>query len=780
MTSRDLRRAVDCLLATLVLAGLLASPAIAVRARQADRGPTVSVRGRLVAMAGDPRTPEDGRPIQRYVVASRRGSVRLSVDAAHEPGLLAQVGRRVQVVGTQQPGGSVAVLAARVVGHRRAPTEAVTGSQKWVSLLCRFAGTPSVPHPKSWYDGLVGGSSSLISDYFEETSYGTIDLAGGTVMAWVDMPHNRSFYGAPANADLTQMAQDCATASNTAGLNFNDYMGIDMHFNENMTYSWGGSVYLSLDGVSRIWKATWMSDWGVAGVQAHEMGHGFGLLHSSGPYTQTYDSHWDQMSYAYAGPQDPTYGWTPEGTISYHRDVLGWFDPSWVTTVPDGGSKTVTLRPLSDPAAAGGEREIVIPVSATVSYTVEARERSGADVGVPGDAVVIHQVDESRATSSPFDRIAQVVDADGDGDVNDDGAMWIVGETFSVDALDLTVSVNSKAGDGSYQVSVAYGVPDLDTPTNPTSFASSSHTLGDWSADDTIAMAFSGASDVGTGVDGFSIAWGGAGVAADTTKDLGANATTFTSAAQPDGDRYVALRTVDEAGNWSDQIVAGPFRLDTTAPDDAHVDAPGSPFTWSTSIPVSWDGGADAGSGFAGYDVRSRAATAKTDFGATADWLTGVAGAGDTFVGKPGSTRCFSVRSADLMANRTAWSDEACTAVPLDDRAFVAKGPWSQQAGGTFQDTLTTASARGGTLTLKRLQARRFSIMATTCPTCGAFRVLWRGTVLAKVDLHDAVGASGVVFALGTKASVKAGTLVIEVTSRHKSVSIDAVGVTRV
>ena len=780
MVSAAVRRSLACLLAILVLAGLLASPAAAGRSRQADRGPAVSVRGRLVAMAGDPRTPEDGRPIQRYVVASRHGSVQLSVDAAHEAGLLAQVGRRVQIVGTARQDGSVSILASRVVEQRRAPTEAVTGSQKWVSLLCRFAGTTTVPHPKSWYDGLVGGSSSLISDYFEETSYGTIDLAGGTVMAWVDMPHNRSYYGAPANADLTQMAKDCATASNTAGLDFDDYMGIDMHFNENMTYSWGGSVYLTLDGVSRIWKATWMSDWGVAGVQAHEMGHGFGLLHSSGPYAQTYDSHWDQMSYAYAGPQDPDYGWTPEGTISYHRDVLGWFDPSWVTTVPDGGSATVTLRPLSDPAAAGGEREIVIPVTANVAYTVEARERSGADVGVPGDAVVIHQVDESRATSSPFDRIAQVVDADGDGDVNDGGAMWTVGETFSVDALDLTVSVNSKAGDGSYQVSVAYGVPDLDTPTNPTSFASSSHAIGDWSADDSIAMAFSGAGDVGTGVDGYSIAWGGAAVAADTTKDLGANASSFTSPAQPDGDRYVALRTVDEAGNWAGQVVAGPFRIDTTVPDDAQVDAPGSPFTWSTSVPVSWNGGADAGSGFAGFDVRSRAASAKADFGAPEDWLIGTVATDDAFAGKPGSTRCFSVRSADLVANRTAWSDEACTAVPLDERAFGAKGAWTQQSGGSFQDTVTTTKARGATLTMKHLQARRFAVMATTCPTCGAFRVLWRGTVLAKVDLHDAVGASGVVFALGTKASVKAGTLVIEVTSRRKSVTIDAVGVTRV
>ena len=130
----------------------------------------------------------------------------------------------------------------------------------------------------------------------------------------------------------------------------------------------------------------------------------------------------------------------------------------------------------------------MIPVSQYVWYTVEAREQTGADQGVPGNAVVIHQVDEARRFSSPYDRIAQVVDPDGNGNPNDAGAMWTVGETFTDASLDLTVSVDSLAGDGSYQVSVAYGAPDAVAPTNPTSFASSSHTVGQWSGDDTIRI----------------------------------------------------------------------------------------------------------------------------------------------------------------------------------------------------------------------------------------------------------------------------------------------------
>jgi hypothetical protein len=67
-----------------------------------------------------------------------------------------------------------------------------------------------------------------------------------------------------------------------------------------------------------------------------------------------------------------------------------------------------------------------IPILGTPNYyTVERREFVGFDLAVPGEAIVIHEVRPGRS------RPAQVVDPDGDGDPNDDGAIWIPGEKWT-------------------------------------------------------------------------------------------------------------------------------------------------------------------------------------------------------------------------------------------------------------------------------------------------------------------------------------------------------------
>ena len=67
---------------------------------------------------------------------------------------------------------------------------------------------------------------------------------------------------------------------------FPSFIGINLMFNDDLDCcAWGGTTTLSLDGQSRTYRMTWLPPWGYEnqGPVAHEMGHGFGLPHSSGP-----------------------------------------------------------------------------------------------------------------------------------------------------------------------------------------------------------------------------------------------------------------------------------------------------------------------------------------------------------------------------------------------------------------------------------------------------------------------------------------------------------------
>ena len=191
---------------------------------------------------------------------------------------------------------------------------------------------------------------------------------------------------------------------------------------------------------------------------AHEMGHALGLQHSSGPYGQddvafsptTYDSDWDVMS---SGGScmfpDPQYGCVGAHTIAYHKDFLGWIPADRKYVALPNTTRTITLERLAQPGTEGYlMAQIPIGDSATEFYTVEARLFAGYDEEIPDEAVVIHKVDTTLA-----DRLAQVVDIDNNGDPNDDGAMWTVGEIFTDVENSLQVSIDA-AYAGGYRVTI--------------------------------------------------------------------------------------------------------------------------------------------------------------------------------------------------------------------------------------------------------------------------------------------------------------------------------------
>ncbi len=344
-----------------------------------------------------------------------------------------------------------------------AAAQAVSGPQAWATILCRFSDFSGfTPHPVSWFDTLMLGTTAPgLEHYWRELSFNNVNLTGSAVRGWYTLPHPRSYYvyGSPAQFDHQRAANDC-TAIADADVNFPGFVGINLMFNADLDgYAWGGSWTLTRDGQTKNYRMTWLPPWGYEnqGPVGHEMGHGFGLPHSSGPYSATYDSRWDVMSDIWGNcpPYDPTYGCVGPHTISYHKDILGWIPSAQKYVAGLGSSGTITMERLGQPTSGTSYLMAQIPIggSTTQFYTVEVRRFAGYDTKLPGEAMVIHRVDTTRS-----DRDAQVVDPDANGNPDDAGAMWVTAETFTDSANGITVSVTSSTAT-SAEVSIQVGGP---------------------------------------------------------------------------------------------------------------------------------------------------------------------------------------------------------------------------------------------------------------------------------------------------------------------------------
>jgi M6 family metalloprotease-like protein len=345
-----------------------------------------------------------------------------------------------------------AVAALRADGGPMGAVQA--GSKAYVTILCRLPDVDTLPYPAAHYQALLTGSARPgLDHYWRELSDGRVNLSGSTVVGWLDLPQPTSYYfpsGLTQNPVFQRLVNDC-TAVADAQVNFSQFTGVNMQFNVYAGASWGGSARHARDGVTALVPTTWMASWAGQSVYAHEMGHSFGLPHSSGPYADTYDSQWDVMSETYI-LRDPTYRWIGQHTMGWHKDILGWIDAARRYVPQPLTRQTIHLERSARPGSTGHLLvSYPVPGGGGELYTVEARNRNDYDAPIPGAAVVIHRVRPWLA-----DRAAQVVDADGDGDPNDEGAMWLPGETWTHAATGLNVTVDSATATG-FTVTVAVG-----------------------------------------------------------------------------------------------------------------------------------------------------------------------------------------------------------------------------------------------------------------------------------------------------------------------------------
>ncbi|OHA67702.1 MAG: hypothetical protein A3C82_00365 [Candidatus Wildermuthbacteria bacterium RIFCSPHIGHO2_02_FULL_47_12] len=297
-----------------------------------------------------------------------------------------------------------------------------------------------------------------------------------------------------------------------------------------------------------------------------------------------------------------------------------WFAPSGTTSFTAGATKTTaggTATSILAPATAGSYKMFVLDAAgnasseSTATLTVDntaptaAITYSDADgIVKSGDSLVITATFNEAMADSPVVKIAIT------------GANTLVAANMTkTDSTHYTYSHTVGAGNGTATVALSVGTDvagnvitadptsgatftvDNTAPTTVSGLASSSHTASTWSADTTIDVSWTAATDTGgSGVAGYSYLFDtSATTTPDTTSD-GAGTST-TSGAQSDGNSmYFHVRAADNAENWGSASHLGPFYVDTTAPT-----APGTP---STTIPTSdttptwtWTASTDASSG---------------------------------------------------------------------------------------------------------------------------------------------------------------------------------------
>ncbi len=165
-------------------------------------------------------------------------------------------------------------------------------------------------------------------------------------------------------------------------------------------------------------------------------------------------------------------------------------------------------------------------------------------------------------------------------------------------AVDLAGNMGGAVDGGPYVVDTA----------GPTGLAvsSTSHTVSTWSNDNSIDFVFSGSTDA-NGVAGYAIELdqGAATLPACATTQA---VSTFTGSGSPDGnDWWIHVRARDQAANCGDTVHLGPFRIDTTEPNDPTtlVSTSHTVSQWSSdrTVDLEWSGATDATSGLAGYSL---------------------------------------------------------------------------------------------------------------------------------------------------------------------------------